>query len=420
MGGPIRFAVIGLGTGSLACRAGPDDVVHYYEIDPAIIHIARDPNLFSFVSSCRPNLPIVLGDARLTLADAPDGAYDLIVVDAFTSDAIPIHLLTREAMAIYLKKLSPHGMVVLHVSNRHLELASVVAGIAAANGALTRVNDSAQVDESTNPYKYSGTVAAVVRNEEDFGPLAQAEGWELADARSAPMGMDRRLFQHRRRRAPPDQRQYWSSVSRAQRLDLRLSLKNSTQPRPTTTIDQFGAHVADGEQHAGPDEGRGEIRDLEAPIGHVENARDQRHRGPQRSEETADEDRQHAPALHERFALRQELGMARQRPDVSDGWSELDADPVRQPVAERGADGAGDQDRPEIEIAGGDQHADPDQRRPGGNEQRDEGKRLAESERKYDRRRPRLVERVRIPRVAGHRLRGLRAYGRGAWLPLRV
>jgi hypothetical protein len=178
VGGPMRYAVIGLGTGSLACRAQPDDVVHYYEIDPAIIQIARDPNLFSFVSSCRPNLPIVLGDARLTLAEAPDGAYDLIVVDAFTSDAIPIHLLTREAMAIYLKKLSPHGMVALHVSNRYLELASVVAGIAAANGALTRVNDSAQIDETSNPYKYSGTVAAVVRKEEDFGELAQAEGWE--------------------------------------------------------------------------------------------------------------------------------------------------------------------------------------------------------------------------------------------------
>jgi len=177
-GGAMRYAVIGLGTGSLACRSQPDDVVHYYEIDPAIIAIARDPNLFSFVSSCRPNLPIVLGDARLTLADAPDGAYDLIVVDAFTSDAIPIHLVTREAMAIYLKKLSPHGMVAVHVSNRYLELSSVVAGIAAANGALTRVNDSAQVDETSNPYKYSGTVAAVVRSEEDFGDLANAPDWE--------------------------------------------------------------------------------------------------------------------------------------------------------------------------------------------------------------------------------------------------
>ena len=179
VGGPIRYAVIGLGTGSLACRAGPEDLVHYYEIDPAIIEIARDPNLFTFVSSCRPNMPIILGDARLTLTDAPDGAYDLIIVDAFSSDAIPIHLLTREAMAIYLKKLSPRGMVVLHVSNRYLELASVVAGIAAANGAVTRINDSVEIDEGANPYKYSGTVAAVVRDEEDFGALAQAPDWHL-------------------------------------------------------------------------------------------------------------------------------------------------------------------------------------------------------------------------------------------------
>ena len=108
----------------------------------------------------------------------PTGAYDLIIVDAFSSDAIPIHLLTREAMAIYLDKLSPHGMVVMHVSNRHLELASVVAGIAAANGLLTRVNDSADIDEAANPYKYAGTVAAVARREEDFGLLAQARDWE--------------------------------------------------------------------------------------------------------------------------------------------------------------------------------------------------------------------------------------------------
>jgi hypothetical protein len=177
-GGAISYAVIGLGTGSLACRAEPEDTVDYYEIDPAIIRIARDPTRFSFLAACRPEVPIILGDARLTLADAPDGSYDLIVVDAFSSDAIPIHLLTREAMAIYLKKLAPHGIVAMHVSNRHLELASVVAGIAAANGAVTRVNDSAAIDEASNPYKYSGTVAAVARSDEDFGPLAEDSAWE--------------------------------------------------------------------------------------------------------------------------------------------------------------------------------------------------------------------------------------------------
>src|SRR5258707_8837945 len=135
--GPVGLAVIGLGAGALACRGAPHDTVHYYEIDPAIVRIARDPYLFSFLWVCRPAVPIILGDARLTLADAPDGSYDLIVVDAFSSDAIPIHLLTREAMALYLNKLTPRGMVVMHVSNRHLELASLVAGIAATNGHLT-------------------------------------------------------------------------------------------------------------------------------------------------------------------------------------------------------------------------------------------------------------------------------------------
>jgi spermidine synthase len=143
-----------------------------------MIRIARDPYLFSFLWLCRPVATITLGDARLTLADAPDGAYDLIVVDAFSSDAIPIHLMTREAMAMYKAKLAPHGMLVMHISNRHLELASVVAGIAAANGLITYIDDSTDIDEAANPYKYSGTVAAVARSEEDFGMLAQSRDWE--------------------------------------------------------------------------------------------------------------------------------------------------------------------------------------------------------------------------------------------------
>jgi hypothetical protein len=177
--GPIRYAVIGLGTGSLACRAEPQDTVEYYEIDPAIVRIARDSALFSFLADCRPDVPIMLGDARLTLAQASNAAYDLIVVDAFSSDAIPIHLLTREAMAIYLAKLKPHGLIVMHVSNRHLELASVVAGIAAANGLVTLVSDAPDRDELSEPYKFGSTVAVVAREREDFGPLARSSDWEL-------------------------------------------------------------------------------------------------------------------------------------------------------------------------------------------------------------------------------------------------
>jgi hypothetical protein len=176
---PIRYAVIGLGTGSLACRAEANETVTYYEIDRLIVRIARDPNLFSFISECRPDVPIVLGDARLTLAEARDGSYDAIIVDAFSSDAIPIHLMTREAMAVYKAKLAPNGLVAVHVSNRHLELASVVAGIAAANGMVARVYESADITENDAEYVFSGTVVAVARTNEDLGPIGESEYWEL-------------------------------------------------------------------------------------------------------------------------------------------------------------------------------------------------------------------------------------------------
>jgi spermidine synthase len=175
---PIRYAVIGLGTGTLACRAEPGDTVHYYEIDPAMIRLATDPKNFSFLDECRP-VTITLGDARLTLAEAPDESYDVIIVDAFTSDAIPIHLLTREAMAIYRQKLAPDGIVAIHVSNRHLELASVVAGIAKANGMVSRVSESADVTENDAEYVFLGTVVAATAKDENFGSIAKSESWEL-------------------------------------------------------------------------------------------------------------------------------------------------------------------------------------------------------------------------------------------------
>jgi spermidine synthase len=175
---PIRYAVIGLGTGTLACRAEPDDTVHYYEIDPAMIRLATDPKNFNFLSECRP-VTITLGDARLTLAEAPDQSYDVILVDAFTSDAIPIHLLTREAMAIYRQKLVPEGIVAIHVSNRHLELASVVAGIAKANDMVSRVSESADVTENDAEYVFLGTVVAATAKDENFGPIAKSDAWEL-------------------------------------------------------------------------------------------------------------------------------------------------------------------------------------------------------------------------------------------------
>ncbi len=177
--GPLNMAVVGLGTGTLACYARPNDRLTFYEIDQSIIDVATNPKFFSFQSTCAPQAKIILGDARLTIGDAPDGGYDIIIVDAFSSDAIPIHLLTREAMAAYLAKLAPHGMIVLHISNRYLELASIVAGIADANGLKTLVNARLDEKEDETRYIYTSTVTAIARDEEDFGALQEPDsGWD--------------------------------------------------------------------------------------------------------------------------------------------------------------------------------------------------------------------------------------------------
>jgi hypothetical protein len=176
---PINLAVIGLGTGALACRANPEDSVTYYEIDPDVIRIARNPKLFTYISECGRRTDIVQGDARLRLADAPDQSYDLIFVDAFLGAAIPVHLLTREAMALYFSKLKPHGIVAVHVSNRNLELASVVVGAAETNGAMTRVYLGGDVEGDPEEYKWVPHVAVAARSEEDFGVLAQSKYWPV-------------------------------------------------------------------------------------------------------------------------------------------------------------------------------------------------------------------------------------------------
>jgi len=175
---PIRYAVIGLGTGTLACLAKPGDTVHYYEIDAAVVRIASDPNNFSFLSECGP-VSITLGDARLTFAEAADESYDAIIVDAFNGDAIPTHLLTREAMAIYRKKLAPHGIVALHVSNKYLELISVAAGIAADNGMVARLSTGGGIAADTANQIIPSTVVAAARADADFGPLAFSPYWRL-------------------------------------------------------------------------------------------------------------------------------------------------------------------------------------------------------------------------------------------------
>jgi len=135
MFGPhARIGVVGLGAGTLACYAQAGQDWRFYEIDPAIARIARDPRDFTFLSRCLPNVPIEIGDARLTLAAAPAASRDLLAIDAFSSDAIPMHLLTREALANYARVVTPDGLLMFHISNKYIDLEPVLAAAASADG----------------------------------------------------------------------------------------------------------------------------------------------------------------------------------------------------------------------------------------------------------------------------------------------
>jgi spermidine synthase len=141
--------------------------------------------VFRFLSSCAPSAPIVLGDARLTLAASPQ-QFDLIVLDAFSSDAIPTHLLTREALRGYLARLSPHGMILMHISNRHVELPSVVAAVGAAEGLVTFSKADENANQFMTDFHAAALVAVMARNEADLGTLPGSAGWRKVDSAVAP------------------------------------------------------------------------------------------------------------------------------------------------------------------------------------------------------------------------------------------
>lgn len=127
-----RIAVVGLGTGTLACHLRPGQAWTFYEIDPVVVAIARQK--FSYLSRCAPTARMVVGDARLTLQAQPAASYDLLAIDAFSSDAIPLHMMTREAFAIYGRVLARDGLLLIHISNRFLALQPVVAKLARDGG----------------------------------------------------------------------------------------------------------------------------------------------------------------------------------------------------------------------------------------------------------------------------------------------
>jgi hypothetical protein len=161
------FGVVGLGAGSLACHSSAGENWRFFEIDPVVVSIANSRK-FTFLANCQPDAHIVLGDARLTLADEPDESYDLLIIDAFSSDAIPVHLLTAEALRLYAAKVKPQGAVVLHISNRYLDLEQVLAATFPAIGGLHALT----IEDQTEEDGYAVTSSTVV---------VYGKSWEAID-----------------------------------------------------------------------------------------------------------------------------------------------------------------------------------------------------------------------------------------------
>ncbi len=174
--------IIGVGAGSLACQMKTGEKIEMVEIDPLVMKIASDPAQFRFLSDCAKGATITVADGRLALADAPDANFDLLILDAFSSDSIPVHMMTTEAIDLFMRKVKPGGLLVMHISNRHLDLKSVVAANAKALG-LSAVtgNFKPQNNAETANMAMPSIVAVLARQEADFGTLLDDKRWQKAD-----------------------------------------------------------------------------------------------------------------------------------------------------------------------------------------------------------------------------------------------
>jgi SAM-dependent methyltransferase len=174
---PTHVGVVGLGTGTTACYQQPGRSMTFFEVDPAMERIARDPKLFRYLELAGPDVEVIIGDGRQNLSRAPDGTFDLLVLDAFSSDAIPVHMLTREALALYLRKLAPGGIVMLHISNRFLNLDPVAANLVVDAGVAGRLQTYEPDPNDTPPGASSSTWVAVARTPADLEFLDGDERW---------------------------------------------------------------------------------------------------------------------------------------------------------------------------------------------------------------------------------------------------
>ncbi|MBC8066586.1 MAG: fused MFS/spermidine synthase, partial [Chlorobia bacterium] len=174
-----HVALVGMGVGSCAAYGRPGQKLTYFEIDPVVDQIAKDPKHFTFLRDTKADLDVVLGDARLTLG-RQDGPYNLIALDAFSSDSIPIHLLTKEAVAMYLSKLTPDGFLAFHISNRYLQLEPILAKLAESLNMVAYSLVDAPTDEETRVGKRPSHWMVLARSKADVAKLVDQSAWQLS------------------------------------------------------------------------------------------------------------------------------------------------------------------------------------------------------------------------------------------------
>jgi hypothetical protein len=177
-------AVVGLGVGAMAAYAQAGQEFTFFEIDPAIERLARDARWFSFLSRCRGDARVVLGDGRLTLARRPDRHYGLIVLDTFSSDSVPSHMLTREAVALYASKLREGGLLLFHVSNRFLAFEPLLGNLARQAGLACRARFDGRVGGAEQRRgKLPSHYVVMARREDDLKGLANDPRWRRIEPR---------------------------------------------------------------------------------------------------------------------------------------------------------------------------------------------------------------------------------------------
>jgi hypothetical protein len=181
-----RVAVVGLGAGTLACYARPGQDWTFFEIDPAVVRTALDPARFTFLRLCKPDAHILVGDARLLIERAPPASANLLVVDAFSSDSIPMHLLTREAFAGYKRLLSPDGLLLIHISNRFFDLRPVVAAAAASGSWNARLRSYLPDAAAEARNEYPSHWIALSQSPSTLERLVRVSGEQWAELRQRP------------------------------------------------------------------------------------------------------------------------------------------------------------------------------------------------------------------------------------------